>query len=140
MASDYFESDFDWFLPAPPKKNFSITITDEKSFNLNSKLCESISKFIKIGINLDGTIIGLLEDEEGFRVPKNGRIIAESLIDSIRGRGIRLPARYLVENTDGTWIAKLVPKTPVPTTSKKMPNKPRLNGLKAMLPKKESTR
>ncbi|MCA1292267.1 hypothetical protein LBW89_04435 [Paenibacillus sp. alder61] len=140
MASNYFESEFDWFLPTPPKKILSITIPDEKNFNLNAKLCESIPKFIKIGVNSDGTMLGLLEDIKGFGVPKNGRIKAESLIERITERGIRLPARYLVENMDGIWIAKLVPPTPIPAIPKKTPKKPRLNGLKAMLPKKELMR
>lgn len=85
-------------------------------------------------------MLGLLEDAKGFGVPKNGRIKAESLIERITERGIRIPARYLVEDTDGIWIAKLVPPTPFPPTPKKTPNKPRLNGLKAMLPKKELMR
>lgn len=137
MSGNYSESEFDWFLPIPPKPVFSITIPDEKSINLNARLCECIPKCIKIGINLDGTKLGLLEETKGFRVPQNGRIRAERLIDEIIVRGIRLPARYLVDNIDGFWMATLVPTTPVPTIPKKTPNKPRQNGLKTMLPKKE---
>ncbi len=140
MSGHYSENEFDWFLPTPPKPVFSITISDEKSFNLNGKLSEKIPRYIKIGISSDGTKLGLLEETKGFRVPKNGVIKAWKLIDEIKTRGIFLPARYLVENIDGFWIATLVPPTPAPTTPKKTPNKPRKNGLKAMLPKKEMKR
>lgn len=137
MNGKYSESEFSWHLPTPPKPVLSITIQDEKSFNLNGRLSEIIPKNIKIGVNLDGTELGMLAEIKGFRVPKNGRIKAEKLIYDITSRGISLPARYLVENIDGFWIARLVTSTPSPTTSKKTPKKPRINGLKAMLPKKE---
>ena len=94
----------------------------------------------KIGINFNGTKLGLLGVNTGFNVPKNGRIIAENVIDKIKEHGIRLPARYLVDNINGFWIATLVPPTPVPAIPKKTPNKPRLNGLKAMLPKEATKR
>lgn len=140
MTPNYSESEFDWFLPTPPKQVFSITIPDEKNINLNAKLCEIIPEYIKIGINLDGTKLGLLEEKKGFHVPRNGRIKAENLIDKIKERGIRLPARYLVDNINGFWIATLVPPTPVSAIPKNTPSKPRKNGLKAMLPKKETKR
>ncbi|MNW51344.1 hypothetical protein D3C74_288280 [compost metagenome] len=140
MTEYYSENEFDWFLPTPPKPVFLITISDEKSINLNGKLCESIPSKIRIGINIDGTKLGLLEETKGFRVPRNGRVKAGELIDQIKARGVRLPARYLAENINGIWIATLVPPTSLPTIPKKTPNKPRVNGLKTMLPKKEMKR
>jgi len=140
MTPNYSESEFEWFLPTPPKRVFSITIPDEKNFNLNTNLCESVPKCIKIGINFNGTKLGLLEETKGFNVPKNGRVIAENVIHKIKEHGIRLPARYLVDNINGFWIATLVPPTPASAIPKKTPNKPRLNGLKAMLPKEETKR
>lgn len=140
MILEYSESEFEWFLPTPPKRVYSITITDEKNFNLNAKLREIVPKCIKIGINSNGTELSLLEETKGFNVPKNGRIIAENVIDKIKEHGIRLPARYLVDDINGFWIAKLVPPIPTPAIPKKTPKKPRLNGLKAMLPREETKR
>lgn len=131
------ESEFSWYLPTPPKPVLSITIPDEKSINLNGRLREIVPNRLKIGVNMDGTKLGLLEEQKGFHIPKNGMIKAQDVIHDITLRGISLPARYIVENIDDLWVATLVPTIPAPTTPKKTPNKPRLNGLKAMLPKNE---
>lgn len=129
---------FDWFWPTPPKPTFSITVSDEKGVYINEKLCRNIPKKIKIGVAKDGTKIGIVEDSEnGYRVPKNGNIKAWDVVQAIKARGVNLPARYLVEKIDGFCQASLTPKILPTTPPKKIPKKPRKNGLKTMLPKKE---
>ncbi|MGW9530241.1 hypothetical protein ACWHAM_21345 [Paenibacillus terrae] len=129
---------FEWFLPSPPKPVFSIIVSNEKGFCLNSKLCEYIPKQLTVGISSDGKNIGLLEiAEKGYHVPKNGKIKGPELVCSIETRGISLPANYIVEKKGDLWFATLVPTKPVPFTPRKTPKKPRKNGLRAMLPKKD---
>lgn len=131
---------FEWFLPSPPKPFFSIIVSNEKGFCLNSKLYEYIPKKLTVGISPDGRNIGLLENaENGYQVLKNGRIKGKGpeLVRSIEARGISLPANYIVENKDDLWLATLVPAKPVPSIPRKTPKKPRKNGLRDMLPKKD---
>ncbi|WP_334074100.1 hypothetical protein [Paenibacillus sp. A14] len=131
-------SAYDWILPIPPKPIFSITVSDEKGFCINEKLRRNIPERIKVGITSDGSEIGILEEtEKGYRVPKNGTIKDWNLVQEIKTRGVNLPARYLVEKIDEFWQASLTPQILPTTPPKKIPKKPRKNGLKAMLPKKE---
>lgn len=131
-------SEFDWFVPAPLKPTLSITVSDERGLCMNEKLCRNIPGKIKIGLTSDGTKIGISEESEnGYRVPKNGVIKDWRLVQEIKTRGINLPAKYLAEKIDGIWQALLTPQTVPITPPKKIPNKPRKNGLKAMLPRTE---
>lgn len=137
MTQLYSKSDFKWFIPTPPKPVFSITVLDERNISINGRLCGKLPQCIQMGTSSDGTKIALMEEVEGFNVPKNGRVKAEELINQIRVLGIQIPAKYLVDKIDDFWIGSLVPPTPVKVTPKKTPRNPRLNGLKTMLPKKE---
>ncbi|MFE4573345.1 hypothetical protein [Paenibacillus chitinolyticus] len=129
---------FEWFLPRPPKPVLSITISKEKTIIFNKSLCENIPQKIKIGVNSDGTRLGLIGfPEAGYRIPKNGIVRDEYLVHCIEERGVRLPVRYSVEKIDELWLATLIPSTPAPTAPRATPKKPRTNGLKAMLPKKK---
>jgi len=129
---------FEWYLPTPPEPLLLITISSENVICLNRKLCEYVPKQIQIGINMDGTRLGLAGiSDKGYRVPKNGMIKDDRLVQRIKQRGVRLPARYLVEEKEGIWLGTLIPSTPAPPTIGKTPKKPRKQGLKAMLPKQE---
>ena len=129
---------FEWFLPSPSKPVFSIIVSNEKGFCLNSKLYEFIPKQLTVGISSDGKNIGLLGiAEKGYHVLKNGKIKDLELIRSIEERGISFPANYIVEKKDDLWFATLVPPKQVPPTPVKTPKKPRKNGLRNMLPKKD---
>jgi hypothetical protein len=128
--------EFEWFFPIPPKPELAITIPNEKCFNLNQNLCSRVPKRITIGVSKNGKIICLKEEPEmGFRIPKSGTIQDMNLIDSIKRRGIKLPARYLVEQNEGRWIATLVLPIVPSRPPKKTPKKVRKNGLGAMLQK-----
>ncbi|GGF67032.1 hypothetical protein GCM10010912_10000 [Paenibacillus albidus] len=128
---------FEWFLPSPPKPFFSIIVSNEKGFCLNSKLNEVIPKQLTIGISADGRSIGLLAiAEKGYQVLKNGKIKDPELVGLFETRGISLPASYRVEKIEEYWYAKLVPSKPEPLASRKTPKNPRKNGLRDMLPKK----
>ncbi|MNV37890.1 hypothetical protein D3C71_1294240 [compost metagenome] len=130
---------FEWLLPSPPKPIFTIVVSDEKGFCLNSKLCEFIPRQLTIGISRDGKSIGLLEiEEKGYHVLKNGKIKGPELVRSLKTRGISLPANYIVDQKDDLWLATLVHTKPVSLTPRKTPKKPRKNGLRAMLPKKDN--
>ncbi|GIP24372.1 hypothetical protein [Paenibacillus sp. J22TS3] len=130
---------FEWFLPSPPKPVFTIVVSDEKGISLNSKLCEYIPRQLKIGISQDGKNLGLLEiEEKGYLVLKNGKIKGPELVRSLKTRGIPLPANYIVEQKDDLWLATFVNTNPVSLMPRKTPKKPRKNGLRTMLPKKEN--
>ncbi|AIQ61972.1 hypothetical protein PSTEL_01370 [Paenibacillus stellifer] len=143
MSDDFKDQGSDiqqleWFLPGPPKPVFSINVSNEKGFCLNSKLYEFIPKQLTVGISSDGKIIGLLGiAEKGYQVLKNGKIKDHELIRQIEKRGISFPANYIVEKKDDIWFAALVPPKQVPLTPQKTPKKPRKNGLRNMLPKKD---
>lgn len=126
--------DFEWFLPAPRKSEFVITVNNTKSFNLNQRLCSKIWKQIQIGITSDGKTLCLKEKpENGFFVPKSGSIKDSVLINEIKSRGISLPARYIAERKGDYWFATIVPAVTSPAQLKKTPKKPRKNGLKCIL-------
>lgn len=144
MSDDFNENQkfdilqLEWFLPSPSKPVFSIIVSNEKGFCLNSKLYEFIPKQLTVGISSDGKNIGLLGiAEKGYHVLKNGKIKDLKLIKLIEERGISFPANYIVEKEDDLWVATLVPPKQVPLTPQKTPKKPRKNGLRNMLPKKD---
>ncbi|KAA9002387.1 hypothetical protein F4V43_13275 [Paenibacillus spiritus] len=127
----------EWFLPSPSKPVFSISVSNEKGFCLNSKLYEFIPKQLTIGISSDGKNIGLLGiAEKGYHVLKNGKIKDLELVKVIEKRGISFPASYTVEKKDDLWFATLVPPKQVPLTPQNTPKKPRKSGLRNMLPNK----
>lgn len=74
--------------------------------------------------------------EQGYRVPKNGRIKDLRLVKAIEQRGVSLPAKYIVEKINEMWIASIIPGAPIKSVGK-TPKKPRRNGLKAMIPKQD---
>lgn len=53
MTKYPFEDEFDWFLPTSPKTVLTITISDEKSINLNRRLCESMPSNLRIEIKTE---------------------------------------------------------------------------------------
>jgi hypothetical protein len=127
-------SDFDWFLPSPKKVVYAIAIPNDTCFNLNQRLTQKLPKMITIGINSDAkTLCIKKEPDKGFSVPKSGTIKDNVLINTIKSRGIRLPAHYSAESKGEYWIASLVPPISSPILPKKTPSKPRTNGLNAML-------
>jgi hypothetical protein len=65
-----FLPELEWFLPRPKSPQFSITIPNDNSFNLNQKLSTLMPKQITIGINSDGKILGLKEAAEGYLFQK----------------------------------------------------------------------
>lgn len=127
-------SELEWFLPPPKKVELIISIPNDNCFNLNPKLSDEVKKKITIGVSTDGKTIVLKEEEKGYNIPKSGIIKASNLIDAIKTRGIRLPVCFLVERQDDFWIATLVPPVKSPSLQKKIPRKPRVNGLSNMLP------
>ncbi|CQR51563.1 hypothetical protein [Paenibacillus riograndensis] len=130
--------ELEWFLPSPPKPIFSIIVSNEKGFCLNSKLNEFIPKQLTVGISPDGKHIGLKTiAEKGYQVLKNGKIKDPELLHLIETRGISLPASYIVRKEEDLWLATLVPSKPVSPTPRKTPRNPRKNGLRDMLPKKD---
>ncbi|WP_018751814.1 hypothetical protein [Paenibacillus sanguinis] len=137
QGPEFDESQFDWFLPGPPKPVLLLNVSKERGIYLNSKLCECVPKRITIAIKKDGVEILLKEmPEKGFQVLKNGKIKASELLEIIRRRGVSLPASYTVEEKENLWFAKLIP-TITPLPSRKTPNKPRKNGLQDMISKKD---
>ena len=125
--------DFEWFLPDPKNAECVITIPNDYSFNINQKLLNKIPKNITIGISLDGKTLKIKDDTKGFKIPKSGSMKAFTFIAAIKGRGIKLPARYLVKQNDDQIIASFVPPITYPPLQKKTPLKPRTTGLKDML-------
>lgn len=128
---------FEWFLPSPPKPVLILTVFNDGVIRLNGKLCEEIPKTLKIGVDVDGKTLGLVEcSEKGYRIPKNGRVKDINLVKAIEKRGVSLPAKYMVEKVNDLWVARIVPPIPI-TKVGSTPKKPRRNGLKTMLPKRD---
>ena len=127
--------EFEWFLPSPKKAELAITIPNDRCINFNPRLKSQLPEQITIGVSPDGKILRVKESAgEGYHIPKSGSIKASVLIDNIKARGIRLPARYLVEKANGCWIATVVLPIASPTAPERTPKKPRSSGLSAMLP------
>lgn len=127
--------EFKWFLPAPPKPELAITIPNDKCFNLNQNLCSQMPNYITIGVLEGGKTLCLKKETEiGYQIPKSGSIKAINIIEYMKKQGIKLPARYLVEEKEAYWIATLVPPSAPSGPAKKMPHKSRKMGLEMMLP------
>lgn len=95
-------------------------------------------KSIAIGVTSDGKKIGIrkiTEAENGFKILKNGIIKDINLIDTIKKRGIKLPARYLVEKKENLWIGTLISSVVSAHLPKKIPSKARKAGLESMIKK-----
>lgn len=129
-------ADFEWFTPQPKKAELAITIPNNHCFNLNPSLRAKIPQKIEIGVGHGGTILWLQPHDTGYKIAKSGTLKDSLLIGSIKRSGVRLPARYVVEEFDGGWVANLVPpaKPPLPT---KIPKRPKKKGLNAILAQKE---
>ena len=127
--------EIEWFLPRPQKVEYAINIPNDNCFNLNAKLRVQMPEQITLGVGANGKTLWIKEKaEEGYKIPKSGVIKASNLIDAIKIRGISLPARYLTEREGDCWVATLVPSVSPLPLPKKTPKKPRINGLKTMLP------
>lgn len=140
MGAQLDSLEFEWFFPTPPKPELAITIPNDKCLNLNQNLYGQIQESIVIGLTSDGKKIGLrkvTETETGFQILKSGTIKDINLIDTIKKRGIKLPARYLVEQKENLWIGTLISPAVSAHLPKKTPPKVRKTGLEAMI-KKES--
>lgn len=127
---------FDWFFPTPSRPELVVTIPNDKCFNLNPNLFNQIPESIVIGVTNDGKNICLREKtgtETSFPILKSGTIKDINLIDSMKKRGIKLPARYLVEKIGNVWIGTLSPPKVIPP--KKTPSKVRKTGLEVMINK-----
>ena len=95
---------FTWFLPEE-KPPYVITIPNEHTLSLNEKLRKQITGPIKIGISADGKTICVRPiADSGFRVLNSGRIHAETVIAALLRSGIKLPARYSVQEDEDRWI------------------------------------
>lgn len=125
--------EFEWFSPPPRKPELAITIPNDKCFNLNQNLFRQMPKQIAVGISADGKTICLKENPgTGLQIPKSGTINSYHLVAFIKKRGIKLPARYKVEQKEDHWLATL--NSPVlPTPPKNTPKSPRKRGLRTMM-------
>lgn len=127
--------DIEWFLPERKKLEYAITIPNDNCLHLNTHLRVQIPKHITIGVSEDGKTLWLEEKAEGgYSISKSGTIKASNLIDAIKARGIGLPARYVTTECDNCWTVTLVSPVSPSNLPKKTPKKPRINGLKTMLP------
>jgi hypothetical protein len=94
-------SEFEWFLPTSREPELKISIPNDICFNLNQKLYAQMLDKITIGISMDGKTIHIKTMPDiGFCIPKSGTIKDSTLIDSIKKRGIKLPACYLVKKEE----------------------------------------
>ncbi len=99
-------------------------------------MCNQIAEYIRVGVNSNGKTICIKEDKEGgFLILKSGIIKDVRLIDSIKARGIKLPARYSVKQNEDHWIGTLIASIVPSHHLKKTPRKARKKGLEVMLQK-----
>lgn len=138
MGAQVDSLEFDWFFPTPPRPDLTITIPNDKCFNLNQNLYGQMPESIVIGVTSDGKNIGIrkvTDSENGFQILKSGTIKDTNLIDTIKKRGIKLPARYLVEQKENLWVGTLISPAISAHLPKKTPPKVRKTGLEAMIKK-----
>lgn len=131
MDENFFD-DFDWFIPRE-KKKISITIPNTSSFNLNSELVQTMPDRIAIGIKGIDTIC-IRQDDNGYKVPKNGSIKTREMIATLISNGLSLPAKYAVTSNDSWWIATLESTSqPIVIQPSKVSPKPRKRGLNKLI-------
>lgn len=125
------QEEFTWFLPTP-KSDMAINIPNPNLLNLNNKLLDEMPAYIMLGISSDGTKIFIKDHgEDGFKVIKSGTIKAHDVISALTKSGVHLPARYIVTNTDGGWIATLA--LPISPKTNKTVSKPREQNLSSLI-------
>ena len=128
MSNINFEK-FRWFIPKP-KSPLAITIPNPDRLNLNPKLLSQMPSHIEIGISADGQEICIREQlNGGYWVPKSGTIKDKSLIRALTSMGVRLPARYTVQQEGGCWLAIMDEPITRKVIMKKPPSKPRNSDL-----------
>ncbi len=123
---------FTWFRPTP-KNPFAITIPNQDDIRINSKLLPKLPSYIEIGIGEGGGQIGLRACEDGYKVTKDGNIRATEVIMRLREAGVRLPARYTVEETDGGFLGTLVKTPEVKLDVQKTPCTPKKKELSGLV-------
>lgn len=103
---------FRWFIPRP-KAQYFISIPNSSYLRFNEKLRAKVPDQVAIGISPDGKTIYVREQADGYKLPKNGTIHDEEIIAHLNALGIEVPAKYQVEEVDGTWVATWKPAPPL---------------------------
>ncbi len=117
--------DLELFLP-DPKNDLAITIPNRDTINFNQKLLPQLPEYIEIRVGERGSVLGVKENTEGYRISKSGSIKKQGkrVIERLLEHGVRLPARYSVTREGDYWLARLEEQE-IPTLNTKKARRPR---------------
>ncbi len=126
-------SSFEWFF-MPEKKTLHISIPNPDAVYLSPMLAAQMPERIAFGVK--GTeVIAIRQDDAGYSITKSRCVKAKNAIAALVGKGLSLPARYVVTAEESCWICILESKPPIAIDPSKASKKPRRRGLNKLLEK-----
>ena len=131
------EKDFVWMKPKE-KNRLAINIPNESDFNINPALRAELPNKIAVGYIADKLILALRQADDGYAIPKSGRIKIPELIAELTKHNMIFPARFSVVKDEDKWIATLVPQRRPMADVRKMPKRKKKPDLDALAKEAES--